>query len=136
MREMEKILVVDDEVGVRQFLKTFLEFKGYMVITATGGLEAIAAVEKHQPDLILLDIMMPGMNGLETLQRIREIDRTVGIIIVTGFSGEEIAKEAMRQVASDCVTKPFDLGYLERSILAGLAQKDPSPGSHAGVRDP
>lgn len=131
MSEMERILVVDDELGVRQLLKKFLELKGYMVITATCGLEAIAAVEKHQPDLILLDIMMPGMNGLETLQRIREIDRTVEIIIVTGFSGGEIAREAMRQVASDCITKPIDLGYLELSILVRLAQKDSSPENHA-----
>lgn len=134
-REMERILVVDDELGVRQLLKKFLEHKGYMVAIAASGLEAIAAVEEHHPDLILLDIMLPGLNGLETLQRIREIDRTVEIIIVTGFSGGEMAKEAMRQVASDCVTKPIDLGYLELSILARLAQKDPSPCSHAGVRD-
>ena len=118
--------MVDDELGVRLLLKKFLESRGYMVVTATGGLEAIAAVEKHQPDLILLDIMMPGMNGLETLERIREIDRTVEIIIVTGFSGEEVAKEAMRRVGSECITKPIDLSYLELSVLARLAQKGQS----------
>jgi len=131
---MERILVVDDELPVRELLKKFLGFKGYTVITASSGPEAIAAAREHQPDLILLDIMMPGMNGLETLHRIREIDRAVGIIIVTGFSGGKIAKEAMRQAASDCITKPIDLGYLEVSILVRLAQKDSAPSSHAEVQ--
>ncbi len=124
MREEARILVVDDEDEVRQFVAEFLEAKGYSVITAATGLEALTAVKHYQPDLVLMDIMMPKMNGLETIQRIRQIDRRVGIIMMTAVEDESIAREAMKRDAYDYITKPLDFGYLELAIITKLAQAE------------
>ncbi len=122
MREEARILVVDDEDEVRQLVAEFLEAKGYSVITAATGFEALTAVKHYHPDLVLMDIMMPKMNGLETLQRIRELDRRVGIIMLTAVEDESVAREAMKKEAYDYITKPLDFGYLELAIMTKLAQ--------------
>lgn len=124
MREEARILVVDDEDEVRQLVAEFLEAKGYSVITAATGLEALTAVKHYQPDLVLMDIMMPKMNGLETIQRIRQIDRRVGIIMMTAVEDESVAREAMKRDAYDYITKPLDFGYLELAIITKLAQAE------------
>lgn len=129
MIEQARILVVDDEPEVRQLVADFLEAKGYQVSTAPGGAEALAAVAAEQPHLVLLDIMMPRMSGLEVLQRIRQVDQSVGIIMLTAVEDEVIAKEAMRKEAYDYITKPIDFGYLELAILTKLAQTDRSIGT-------
>ncbi len=129
MIEQARILVVDDEPEVRQLVADFLEAKGYQVSTAPGGAEALAAVAAEQPHLVLLDIMMPRMSGLEVLQRIRQVDQSVGIIMLTAVEDEAIAKEAMRKEAYDYITKPIDFGYLELAILTKLAQTDRSIGT-------
>ena len=122
MRDEARILVVDDEEEVRQLVAEFLEIRGYSVITAATGLEALTAVKHYRPDLVLMDIMMPGMTGLETLQRIREIDQRVGVIMLTAVDDEAVAREAMRREAYDYITKPLDFGYLELAILTKLAR--------------
>lgn len=131
--EKKKILVVDDEPRVCGMLKEFLETRGYAVISALSGHEALAAVQEERPDLILLDILMPGMNGLEALQRIREIDPTAGVIMLTALQDEGVAREAMQKEAYDYLTKPVDLPYLELTILAKLAQRARSLAGHPGV---
>ena len=122
MREEARILVVDDEEEVRQMVAEFLEARGYSVITAATGFEALTAVKHYRPDLVLMDIMMPKMNGLETLQRIREIDRRVGFIMLTAVEDEAVAREAMQKEAYDYLTKPLDFGYLELAIMTKLAR--------------
>jgi len=124
MTDEARILVVDDEEEVRQLVAEFLETRGYSVITAATGLEALTAVKHYRPDLVLMDIMMPKMNGLETLQRIREIDHRVGVIMLTAVDDEAVAKEAMRREAYDYITKPLDFGYLELAILTKLARTE------------
>jgi DNA-binding response OmpR family regulator len=124
MTGTERILVVDDDPAVRELLKEYLELKGYVVITASTGAEAVTAVQEQRPRLILLDILMPGMDGLAILQRIRQIDPTVGVIMLTAVGDEEIAKEALRQGAYDYITKPVDLAYLELAVLAKLAHEN------------
>lgn len=124
MTDEARILVVDDEEEVRQLIVEFLESRGYAVITAATGFEALTAVKHYRPDLVLMDIMMPKMNGLETLQRIREINPRVGVIMLTGVEDEAIAKEAMRKEAYDYITKPLDFGYLELAILTKLARTE------------
>ncbi len=124
MMEQPRILVVDDEPEVRELLTDFLEVRGYQVMTAVSGPEALKAVEEARPSLILLDVRMPGMDGLETLQRIRAMDRAVRIVMITAAGEEEIGKEALKRGAYDYVTKPLDLGYLELAILTGLAREE------------
>ncbi len=121
--QCSRILVVDDEPAVRELFKDLLEHKGYEVITAASGAEALTAVREQRPQLVLLDILMPDMDGVETLEQIRQIDRVVPIIMLTAVVHEEIAKESLRKGALDYITKPVDFDYLELSILTALARR-------------
>lgn len=111
-----RVLVVDDEPAAVELLQEFLVAKGYDVITAGDGAEALRKVKEERPHLILLDVQMPKMDGLEVLRRIREIDKEVGVIMVTGVNEEEIGRQAMALGAFDYIVKPLDLPYLERSL--------------------
>jgi two-component system response regulator AtoC len=113
---MAKILVVDDEPAAMELLVEFLSAKGYEVITATNGQEAIRRVKEDRPHLVLLDVEMPKMNGMEALRRIREIDPEVGVIMATGVDEEHVGRKALEQGAFDYIVKPLDLKYLERSL--------------------
>jgi len=113
---MPRVLVVDDEPAAVELLKEFLTAKGYQVITAFSGDEALSKVKEERPHLILLDVSMPKMNGLEVLQRVREIDQEVGIIMVTAIHEEATGRNALSMGAFDYITKPLDLQYLERSL--------------------
>lgn len=121
---MEKILVVDDEVKACELLKRFLEIKGYDVATSYSGKDALEKVEKEKPDVILLDLKMPGMDGMDLLRCIREYDKDIAVIIVTAVKDEELAKKFLKKGAVKYITKPVDLIYLERSVLAGLAMRN------------
>ena len=113
---MARILVVDDEPDAVELLQEFLTAKGYDVITACDGEEALRQVREHRPHLILLDVRMPKLNGMEVLKRVREIDHEVGVIMVTAVNEEETGREALKMGAFDYITKPLDLQYLERSL--------------------
>ncbi len=86
------------------------------MITASNGQEALRRVKEDRPHLILLDVNMPRMSGLEVLQRVREIDQEVGVIMVTALHEEETGRQALTLGAFDYITKPLDLPYLERSL--------------------
>ncbi len=111
-----RVLVVDDEAEAVELLREFLSAKGYEVITASDGDEALRKVKEERPHLILLDIQMPRMDGLEVLRRLREIDKEVSVIMVTGVNEQEIARKAMELGAFDYIVKPLDLPYLEQSL--------------------
>ncbi len=113
---MPRVLVVDDEPDAVELLQEFLMAKGYEVVTASDGEEALRMVKEHRPHLILLDVRMPKMNGMEVLRRVREVDREVGVIMVTAVNEEETGREALKMGAFDYITKPLDLKYLERSL--------------------
>ena len=120
---MSKILIVDDEVKAGELLKRFLEAKGYDVITSNSGEDALEKVKNEKPNVMLLDIRMPGMGGMEVLRQIREFDKDVGIIMVTAVKEEEIGKEAIKSGADEYITKPIDFNYLETSILVDLTMR-------------
>ena len=111
-----RVLVVDDEPVNVEFLQEFLSAKGYEVITAGDGAEALRRVKEERPHLILLDIQMPKIDGLEVLRQLREIDKEVGVIMITGINERAIARKAMALGAFDYIVKPLDLPYLERSL--------------------
>ena len=113
---MRKVLVVDDEPQAVELLEEFLTAKGYAVFGASGGEEALRRLKEERPHLMLLDIRMPVMDGLEVLRRTREIDREVGIIMVTAVNEESTGREALRMGAYDYITKPLDFDYLERAL--------------------
>lgn len=118
--EKKKILVVDDDPQICTLLKDFLNKKGYNPITANNGEEALEKLRKEKPVIVLLDMVMPGMDGLMTLKRIKEIDERIGIIMTTGIKDKHIAELALELGAYDYVIKPFDLDYLEMCLFTKI----------------
>lgn len=114
---MEKILVVDDEPHMVRLLKNFLALKGYDVDTAENGLEAIEKVKTTHPQIVLLDIIMPGIGGMDTLKKIKEIDPAAIIIMISALIDEELAKRALELGAADYIGKPIDMSYLEAFLM-------------------
>lgn len=119
---MARILVVDDEPEVCKMLQKFLTKKGHEVYTASNGEEAISVVKEERPHLVLLDIVMPKMDGIECLKHIKEIDKEVGVIMITAVKQDEVGKHAMKLGAYDYITKPLSLQYLEDCLLVKLFQ--------------
>jgi len=117
---MARILVVDDEIAIVDVLQTFLEEKGHKVFAAYDGEEAVAVAKQERPHVILLDIYLPKMDGIGVLRAVREFDETMGVIMITAFREEEVAKEALSLGAFDYITKPFDFDYLERALNTKL----------------
>jgi len=117
------ILVVDDEPSMRQLLAGVLEGEGHTVATAADGAEALAAVEGTQFDLVIQDLKMPGMSGIELLQRIKEHDPGMLIIIITAFSSWDSAVEAMRLGAYDYIKKPFDTEMFRQVVARAIERK-------------
>ncbi len=113
------LLVVDDEKEIRNFLKRALESAGYNVILAPNGREALAMYQEHKPDLIILDIMMPELNGLEVLGILRQ-SSNVPVIMLTGKSEVTALDAALGLGADDFVRKPFHVGELVSRIKAKL----------------
>ncbi len=111
-----RVLVVDDDPEAVELLREFLGGKGYEVITAGDGAEALRKVKEERPHLILLDIQMPKMDGLEVLRQVKAIDPGVSVIMVTGVNEEAIGRKAMELGSFDYIVKPLDLPYLERSL--------------------
>ena len=103
-----RILVVDDEKGIRATLAQLLEFEGYEVRTATGGAEGISVYEQWRPQLVFLDVKMAGMDGLETLKRLREKDPAAVVVMISGHATIQNAVEATQLGAYDILEKPLD----------------------------
>src|SRR3990172_2876165 len=103
----EKILVVDDEQDIVKVLSKILEISGYEVISATNGTDAIVLVKNENPELVLLDYMMPDLTGLDVLKEIKKNSDEIYVVMVTGRGSEEVAAAVMKAGASDYVIKPF-----------------------------
>jgi len=115
-----KILVIDDEPILRDSLEVALKTSGYEVLTARTGEEGLERFQKENPDLILLDHWLPGMNGDEVLPRIKEADPEIPIIIMTAQGSIEMAVNSMKMGAFDFLVKPFELDQVEDLIKKGL----------------
>ena len=125
--EEKLILIVDDEPRMIKFIRLNLELEGYRVGEASNGLEALDKVRQELPDLVLLDVMMPEMNGFEALERIREISN-VPVIMLTVKAEEEDKVRGLELGADDYVTKPFSPRELSSRIKAVLRRTEmPSP---------
>jgi two-component system response regulator (stage 0 sporulation protein F) len=120
-----RILIVDDEQSVRDVLTEYFVEQGYSVQAAVDGQEALALVQASVPDLVLLDVRMPGLDGVETLRRLRAIAKDLAIIMVTANEDVGLARDTLKLGALDYIAKPFDFVYLERAIMAGLARTGP-----------
>jgi two-component system KDP operon response regulator KdpE len=132
--EEKLILVVDDESRMVRFVRMNLELEGYQVSEASNGLEALDRVRDELPDLVVLDVMMPEMDGFETLARLREIS-TVPIIMLTVKGDEEDRIRGLELGADDYVTKPFSPRELASRIRAVLRRAEmPSPVGKTSIR--
>jgi len=112
-----KLLIVEDETNMREFLKDFFERQNYEVYTACNGEEALKLIRNPRPHLVFLDIGLPGMSGMDVLARIKEMDSTIKVIVVTAMQDKQKIEEATRLGASDYVTKPVSLDYMEKVAL-------------------
>ncbi len=116
-----KVLVVDDEPEVREVLQEFLSGRGYEVTVAENGLAALAALEAQRPDLVLLDVAMPGMDGVETLRRIVALQPPIPVIMVTANADIGVTSKLLAMGAADYIPKPFDLDYLDQAVSIQVA---------------
>jgi DNA-binding NtrC family response regulator len=123
MKEQYNILIVDDEKIVRDSLFHWFEEEGYYVDTAEDGESALRKYEKGKYDLLLLDMKMPGMSGIDLLTKIKSIDKDSLIILITAFASVPTAITALKQGAYDYVTKPVDPDELAHLVKKALEQK-------------
>ncbi len=124
------ILIVDDEKDFCTVLSDSLSRDRYRVITAFNGKMALQLVKKEKPDLILLDIKMPGMDGIEVLRKIKKMKKEIVVIMFTAYGTLETARKAMKLGAYDYVTKPVDLFLLKSLVkeVLGKASKSVTKG--------
>lgn len=119
---MKTILIVDDQPGIRLLLKEVFHKEGYQVITAGSGKEAMEKVQEVCPDLVLLDMKIPGMDGIEILKRLKKIDSNVHVLMMTAYGELDLIKESMNWGAERYFTKPFDVFEVRDAVKQLLAQ--------------
>lgn len=114
------ILVVDDEASLRTTLAANLELDGFDVVEASDGVEALALARTRAFDLVLTDIRMPGMNGVDLFRAIRQLHPTVPVLLMTAFAVEHLIQQALREGVYMVIPKPFDVEQLVHSLQAAL----------------
>ncbi len=128
MTTPESILVVDDETGVRELTQALLTNQGYQVTTASNGFEAVDCLKKQSFDLVISDLMMAGMDGLQLLAELNSLDTDAEFILITAFGSIQTAIEAMRRGAADYIIKPFNnhefLHAVSRTLIYSRIKKD------------
>jgi DNA-binding NtrC family response regulator len=122
-RSPTTILVVDDEPRVCQLFEKILREEGYQVVTATSGRQALALAAEARPQLVLLDLVMPEMDGVATLKELRRRDHWGAVIMLTAQGTLQTAREAMMLGAYDYITKPFNLEFLKSVLREGLKDR-------------
>ncbi len=114
---MAKVMVVDDAVFMRMTIKKMLEAHGHSVIGEAGnGVEAVKKYVEIKPEVVLLDITMPEMNGVEALKRIKEVDEKAKVIICSAMGHQAMVAQAIQSGAKDFVVKPFEEGRLAAAV--------------------
>ncbi len=121
---MKTVLIVDDDPSVREAVRLNLQYDGYEILEAANGADGLALAERQRPDVMLLDIKMPGLDGFEVLQRLRAADLGVPVIVVSGHGNVETAVAAVRQGAYDFMEKPIDRNRLLVTIANCLSHHE------------
>ena len=114
------IMLIDDDKDITKMVEGFLKPQGYKCISINDPKKAIAKIKSQPPKLVFLDIVMPGMDGIETLERIKSIDKRIKVIMVTGVSDKDICLDAIKKGASGYITKPFSLQQLQVTLTTTL----------------
>ena len=121
--DKKKILIVDDEDSVRYSFRKLFREPGCEILEAPNGLEALSVIKKEKPDLVLMDIEMPGLSGLDAIQRIKATNPQLPVIIITAFGTSERVIAAMKYGAFEYLEKPFDVARLKAVITEALDMK-------------
>jgi DNA-binding NtrC family response regulator len=121
-----KVLLVDDEFEFASALAERLQMRNYIVDTASNGLEAMALFHKSPPDVVILDLKIPGMNGIEILKSIKKFDPSIEVIILTGHGDIKSVEEGMKSGAFEYIMKPIDIGELTTKIDNAMEKKKKS----------
>jgi len=116
----KKILIIDDEPNVCEFLSEFLLTRGFQTVSCYDGREALNTIQRENFDLIILDLIMPVMNGIQFLEALQNVPIQTPIIVLSGIKDHKIAQTSMELGALEFVPKPIDLTYLENVILMNL----------------
>ena len=119
------ILVTDDQAGVRKLLYEVFRREGFAVLMAADGREALQVLQTETPDLILMDVKMPGMGGLETLRQLRAQGLDTCVILMTAYGEAEVVAEAIQLGAVKHIVKPFDLNELRQTVIGLIHNGDP-----------
>jgi PAS domain S-box-containing protein len=133
MGDAHRILVVDDELGPREALRMILKSK-YQVLTAVNGPDALQVLSHTPPEIVMLDIKMREMNGIEVLRAIKEADATIEVIMMTAFASLQTARDAIAYGASEYLLKPFSKKEVEDAVEKALKRRSERTGTQADVR--
>ena len=133
---MRKVLIVDDESGVRQALGQLLEFEGYEVRSADNAVDGIAQYEAFRPHLVFMDVKMAGIDGLEALKRLREIDPSATVVMISGHATIQTAVEATQRGAYDILEKPLDTDRILVTLRNALSRSGGTVRERGSVRPP
>jgi DNA-binding NtrC family response regulator len=112
-----KVLIADDDIGVLEYLKTLFEELGHEVMVTEKSDDVVKKAILEQPDLVLLDIVLPGKDGLTLLKEIKEFDKDIAVVMITAYHEAARAIDSFRLGAMDCLLKPFNVDYIKDSIL-------------------
>ena len=121
---VRKILIVDDNAEFARMAGRFLEHQGFRVAIADNGYKAVEKIQSEAQDLVLLDLKLPDVTGMEVLKRIKEINENIGFIVITGYGGEQVAIDFMKAGALDFLSKPIDNDVLLKTIKNALKIRD------------
>src|SRR5205085_4695505 len=127
------ILVADDDASIRSLLKQLLSDEGFAVQEASTGIEVVDKVKESSPDLVIMDVRMPELDGIEALSRVKATNPKTAVLIMTAFGSSNAAIRAMELGAFDYITKPFELEKISHSVKRVLDHQD-LPAEVEGVR--
>lgn len=121
---MLKLLIVDDQKGIRRLLtEVFLEY-GYEIESCGNGIKALEMIPEFKPDLIIMDVKMPGMNGIDVLKKLRETDKDSRVIMMTAYGDQHYVNQAETLGVARFIIKPFDLNELKAQVEEILHDRD------------
>ena len=123
---MHRVLVIDDDTNVTNVLKRGLSYEGFTVDVASAGAEGLSLARDHAPDVVILDVMMPGMDGYEILRRLRAADATIPVLMLTARDAPTDQVHGFEHGADDYVVKPFSFAVLAARVKALLRRRDAS----------
>jgi len=118
-----KIIIIDDDSETLDLLNTFFSSLGHQVTTTTNSIDGLKFIATEIFDLVLLDIKLPERDGIEVLKEIKQMDRNLPVVMITGYKEAEKVIEAFRNGAMDCLLKPFNFDYIKNNVLPHVVER-------------